>query len=120
MIIDLTKSKIFTIEPDVRFSREYALPQGSWTAIWRRYKALDYSNEDMRDYLFIKHARNLNFISMDRWIVRSKIYEISGPLIKKGVKHVNSEIFGELEEIVMNELVKSLKNGATQKPKSII
>ncbi len=120
MIIDLTISKIFTRNLDNRFAREYALPAGVWLEVWRRYKLLEYSNGDLRDFLFIKYARNLNTTSMSRWIIRGEIYSIANPLIKKGVKHVNTEIFGEYEEFLMNELVKPLRNGATRKSDSII
>lgn len=120
MIINITTSKIFTEDPDVRFSREYALPRGVWNELWRKYRLLEYSNGDLRDYLFIKHARNLQQPSMYRWIVRTKIYEITHPLTKKGVKHVNTEIFGELEEFIMKELIRPMKNGAVSKPESII
>ncbi len=120
MIIDITKSKIFTLSPDVRFSKEYALPSGVWTEIWKRHMLLAYTNEDLRDYLFIKYARNLQRSSMNRWLTRGKIYEICHPIIKKGAVHVNTEIFGELEEFVIKELIKPLKNGATSKSETII
>ncbi len=120
MVINITKSKIFKLDPSIRFSKEYGLPRDVWAEIWRRYKMLDYSNGDLRDYLFLKYARNLNWMSMYRWICRGEIYMITNPLIKKGVVHVNSSIFGQYEEYVMNELVKPLKNGAVGKAESII
>ena len=120
MIINIRKSKIFTLDPSIRFSKEYGLPKDVWQEVWRRYKLLDYSNGDLRDYLFLKYARNLSFPAMGRWINRGEIYMITNPLIKEGVEHVNSRIFGDYEEYVMNELVKPLKNGATSKAESII
>jgi len=120
MIINITQSKIFKIDPSIRFSKEYGLSKDVWKEVWRRYKLLDYSNGDLRDYLFVKYARNLGFDSMKRWIYRGEIYMIANPLIEKGVEHVNSCIFGDYEEYLMNELVKPLKNGANKKPKTII
>lgn len=120
MIINIQKSKIFTVDPSSRFSKEYGLPREAWAEVWRRYKMLEYSNGDIRDYIFLKYARNLNWVSMDRWIRRGEIYIITRPLIEKGVIHVNSVIFGQYEEYVMNELVKPLKNGAVSKSESII
>ncbi len=120
MIISLIDSQIFTCDPDLRFSKEYALPKGAWIEVWRRYKLLDYSLGDLRDFIFIKYGRNPNPSSIFRWVARTKIYEISNPLIKKGVRNVNTEIFGELEIYVINELVKPLKNGAKQRPKSVL
>jgi hypothetical protein len=120
MIINITKSTIFSLDPSIRFSKEYGLPKEVWIEIWRRYKLLDYSNGDIRDYLFLKYARNISWSAMNRWLARGEIYMITEPLITKGVVHVNSAIFKDYEEYVMNELVRPLKDGASNKPKSII
>lgn len=120
MIINIKKSKLFTCDPSIRFANEYRLPREVWPEIWRRYKLLEYSNGDIRDYLFVKHARNLSFNSMKRWIHRGEVYMIAKPLLDQGVINVNSVIFKDYEEYVMNELVKPLKNGATTKAESII
>lgn len=120
MILDITKSKIFKLDPSIRFSKEYGLPKGVWEEVWRRYKMLEYSNGDLRDYLFLKYARNVSHPAMSRWIYRGEIYIITKPLIEKGVQHVNSRIFGDYEEYVMNELVRPLKNGAIVKAESIL
>lgn len=120
MIINIQKSNIFKLEPSTRFSKEYGLPNDVWKEVWRRYKLLEYSNGDLRDYLFLKYARNIGWDSMRRWLSRGEIYMITKPLIEKGVIHVNSSIFGEYEEYVMNELVKPLKNGASNKAESIL
>ncbi len=120
MIISIRKSDIFTKDPAVRFAREYAVPKDVWNELWRKYKLLDYSKADLRDFLFIKHARNLHPTTINRWITRGEVYMIAQPLIKKGVQNVNTEIFREYEEFLINELVKSLKYGATNKPESVL
>ncbi len=120
MIIDLSKSKIFTQDPALRFAKEYALPKDTWDKIWRRYILLQYSNGDLRDYIFIRYGRNLHFMAMQRWIIRAKVYEIAQLDLKRGRTQANTVIFGELEEFVMNELVKPLRNGGNTKSKSII
>lgn len=120
MIINIKNSKIFTDDPAARFAREYSLPQESWNELWRRYKLLEYTNGDIKDFMFMKYARNLHPSTVYRWIVRGRVYEILYPHIKNGVIHVNTEIFGDLEEIVINELVKPLKNGASKESKAII
>jgi len=120
MIINIRTSKIFTVDPSIRFSKEYGLSKDVWPEIWRRYKLLEYSNGDIRDYLFLKYGRNVSWDSMRRWLHRGEVYAITKSLIPKGVVHVNSNIFKEYEEYVMNELVKPLKNGASRKAKSII
>lgn len=120
MIIDITKSKIFTTDPSVRFSKEYGLPKDVWSEIWKRHKLLEYSKIELADYIFLKYARRLHHTAVIRWMYRGEIYLITKPLIEKGVIHVNSSIFGNYEEYVMNELVKPLKNGALNKTESII
>lgn len=114
MIIALLHSKLFTQDPDIRFSKEYGVPLGTWKELWRRHKLLDYSNGDLRDYLFVKHARNLSYNSMSRWVQRSEVYTITNPLLKKGVQHVNTEIFGDFEQYVMDELTKQLRYGGAK------
>lgn len=120
MIINITKSRIFTVDPATRFSSEYGLSNKVWYEIWRRYKLLDYTNEELRDYIFVKYIRNLDYKTMYRWINRAEVYTIANPLIKKGVVHVNSSIFNIYEEYVINELTRPLKNGAIAQPKSIL
>ena len=120
MLLNITKSTIFKLDPSIRFSKEYGLPKDVWFEVWRRYKLLEYSNGDLRDYIFIKYARNLQHATMYRWLARGEIYMITKPLIEKGVVHVNSSIFKEYEEYVMNEITKPLRNGAIGKSESIL
>lgn len=120
MILDLTKSKLFSIDPDLRFCKEYAVPIGTWTECWRRYKLMGYSAGDIKDFVFIKRMRSLSYTTIDRWIFRTEIYSIVNPHLKKGVKHVNSDIFKEYEQEVINELVKKLKTGESNNSNIII
>lgn len=120
MIISIRKSKLFTHDPAMRFAREHGLPKDAWHEVWRRYKLLEYSNGDLRDYLFVKYARSLSYNGMNRWIARGHVHAITSPLIDKGVVHVNSSIFREYEDFVMNELVKPLKNGGKCRAESIL
>ena len=120
MIIDISKSKIFTSSPDIRFSKEYALPRGCWDKAWLRYKAKGYTGDDLRAFIFISFGRRLTASAILRWVLRSEIYSIANPLRKMGVTHVNTIIFNSYEDYVLNELVKPLKNGAKRNPKSII
>lgn len=120
MIITIRKSQLFITDPAIRFAKEYAVPQEAWNEMWRRYKLLGYSPSDMRDYIFIKYARNLTSDAINRWIKRGEVYTIAKPLIKMGVIHVNSAIFKDYEEYVMNEMVKPLKGGAKRKPESVL
>lgn len=120
MIIDLRHSKLFKVNPDIRFTNRYQVKRGTWDDLWRKHIGLEYSNEDLRDYLFMRHARTISFMSMQRWLDRTQIYSIAHAYIKKGGKIVNSNVFGDLEELVINELIKPIKNGDSVRSKSII
>ncbi len=120
MILNLTKSRLFKVNPDKRFSDEYSVPKGVWDEVWKRYKLHDYTHSDIKDYLFIKHVRNVSFVSIGRWIIRSEIYSIANPLIKEGIVHVNSEIFNQFEQQLMSELVREIKSGVSSHSKTII
>ncbi len=120
MILDIRKSNIFTTSPDVRFTKEYSVPSGSWDKIWSKYKFYGYNHGDLKDYIFIKHARNLSYTTIDRWVMRAEIFSISEPLIKMGVQHVQSEIFKEWEQPLMDYLFKTMKSGSTTKSRIVI
>lgn len=120
MLIDLTKSTIFTKDPGIRFAKEHALDKSVWPEVWRRYKLLDYSNGDLRDYLFVKHGRNLAFNTMTRWLLCGEIYMRAKPFLDKGVTTVNTVIFRDLEQQVIDELTKQVRWGRSVKPKTII
>lgn len=111
---------MFTTDPDTRFAKEYAVPKGTWRELWRRYKLLDYSNGDLRDYMFIKFARNLSYNTMQRWILRSEVFTISHPLVLKGVQHVNTSVFKDYEQYVMDEITRTFKYGGGQDSRILI
>ncbi len=73
MLIDLSKSKLFTSDPGVRFAREYGIPEEAWKELWRRYKVV-----------------------------------------------VNTVVFGDLEQLVIDELTRSMRNGKSGNSKVII
>jgi len=120
MILNIKKSDIFKVSPDIRFAKEYSVPVGSWNKIWSKYKFYGYNHGDIKDYVFIKHARNLGYTTIDRWIMRAEIYNITEPLLKKGVECVSSEIFNEWEQPLMDYLFKTIKSGASTKSRIII
>jgi hypothetical protein len=120
MILNIRKSNIFKTNPAERFAKEYQLPFEAWNEVWRRYKLLEYSHKDIKDYLFIKYARNLNPKSIDRWILRTEVYGIASPLIEKGVEHVNSEIFKQYEQQLMDYLFQTMKSSGQGQSRIII
>ncbi|NBW09217.1 MAG: hypothetical protein EBR82_14455 [Caulobacteraceae bacterium] len=120
MIIDLTQSRLFIVEPDDRFAKEFGLPKGIWRELWKRYTLMGYNQPEMREYLLIKTGRKISEGSVCRWIIRTKIYSVSNGILKMGAKHVNSEVFGEYEDYVIKEMTKHLRSGASKNTKAII
>lgn len=114
MLINLTKSDLFTVDPAVRFARNYDVPQQLWTEMWRKYKLLDFTHKELREYFQMKTARRISQRNLNRWIFRSEIYSMARPMMKEGVKTVNSYFFKEYELKVQNEIIKHLKYGVTK------
>lgn len=120
MIIDLSQSQLFTIDPDLRFAKEYGVPLGTWKTLWGRYKLLDYSNGDLRDYLFVKHARNISYTSMTRWINRTEVYERGMAILSMGAKMANTNVFGDFEQYVLDEITKNMRASVSSDSRAII
>jgi len=120
MIVDLSKSKLFTVHPDDRFAREYQVPKGVWTELWKRYKLLSYDVPELCEYFLIKTKIKASPRNINRWIIRTELYMIASPVLKLGACHVNSNIFGFFEDIVLDEFTKHLRFNGTKKSKVII
>lgn len=120
MIIDLTKSVLFTQDPDIRFSKEHGVALGFWKELWKRHKLLEYTIDDMCDYYQMKIGHRPSRKSIKRWIIRSEIYSMSKPILNKGGRTVVSTYFKENEDYVIRELLKNLKNSVRKNPKTIV
>jgi plasmid rolling circle replication initiator protein Rep len=120
MIIHLSKSKLFTEEPDFRFSKEYALPRGFWTELWRKHLLLGYTPKDLADYYEFKTHKSTTPQSMQRWIWRTQVYMKARGVIKMGCEVVQSDFFGENEYEVVKELTKNLKGSVKKEAKILI
>jgi len=108
MIIKIQESDLFTRDTDSRFCKEYNLPKGFWSDLWRRYKALDYSIVDLCDFFELKTKKPMLRITMRRWLQRAEIYNRAQPAVKKGAEVVMSEYFGDMEWNVIRELTKNI------------
>jgi hypothetical protein len=117
MILHLRKSVMFTQDPDARFSKERSVPTGLWKEMWKRYKLLDYTYEDLADYFEIKAKKQITKRSLQRWIKRTEIYSRAQEALLKGAQAVKSDFFGVYELDVMKEI---LKNGKDYTPKALV
>jgi hypothetical protein len=109
---------LFTVDPDIRFSKQYKVPKGVWRDMWGKYKLMEYPEEDLRGLFFMKTGRFASKDMFRRWKWRTEVYSMAKPLIEKGTQAVNSYYFKEYEERLLKELLKNAS--ATQKTKIII
>jgi len=119
MIILITKSELFTTDPDIRFAREYNVGVGIWRDLWRRYSILDYSQQEMSDYFTLKTGKPISKKGLKRWIMRTKLYTKTKHIVDKGCLSVNSEFFGDLEWFVIKELTRNMKSSVHHNPKTL-
>ena len=120
MIIAIQKSELFTVDPDIRFCRKYKVPQGTWRELWKRYKLLQYTNDELSEYFLIKTKRNISNQNIKRWLLRTEIYLRIEPIAKMGCEIVLSEYFGDLEWVVIEEITKNIKSSVKGNPKVLL
>ena len=113
MIIDLSKSHLFTRDPGNRLSSKYDLPNGLWSLIYRRYKILDYSIDEICDLYELKTKKTMGKKNMRRWVWRTEVYEKAQFALKEGAHVVNSNYFGDMEWSVVKELTKNIKKSGS-------
>jgi len=119
MIINLRKSKLFTTPPALRFAKEYDIEVKMWDDVWRKYVLSEYDFEELCAYLHYKTDKKLTPQTMKRWIRRTEIYSVANGVMKMGVRVVQSEFFGHLEEDVVNELTRHMRFGETKETRSL-
>jgi hypothetical protein len=113
MLIRINKSKLFTVHPSKRFANEYQVKEYMWNEMWNRYRLLDYSIADLADYFYVKTAKPIKRRHVKRWIFIQEIYNKTTPAREMGAEVVNTEIFGDLEDKVIEEVTRHLKYGDT-------
>lgn len=120
MLIQLTKSKLFTVAPENRFAIEYRVHPDMWRELWKRHSYHDYSLSDLCDYFELKTKREISAQAMQRWLWRSYVYMKAHGAMKLGVEVVTSEFFGNFEQDVVKEVTKNLKSSVKQDTKVLI
>jgi len=120
MLINLEQSKLFSVDPAQRFALIYKVNKRVWNEIWRRYSQLGYDNDGLCGYLLYKTGIRFEKETMDRWLFRSIIYSRAQLVMAMGVRAVQSEYFGELEDEIIKELTHSLKYGAAKDSRTIV
>jgi hypothetical protein len=111
MIIRLSQSALFTEDPSTRFAKEYGVDESVWSEMWRRKLALEYTDEDLCDYLHIKMGRRPSIKTIQRWAWRVEVYNRARIALEKGAECVVSDFFEDNEMEVIRELTKHVKDG---------
>lgn len=119
MLINLEQSKLFTVDPAVRFALIYEVHHKLWYELWRR-KELGYDLDGLCGYLLYKSDVRLERDTMRRWLFRTEIYYKARKVMKMGVRCVQSEYFEELEEDLVNELTRSMRSGVALDSRAIV
>lgn len=122
MIIHLNKSKLFKVEPGVRFGREYNVDHKLWNEIWKRYKFLDYpyTTQELCEYFLIRTKREIKPESIRRWILMTEIYSKAQPVMKHGAQTVVSSFFNEYESDVIFELTRNMRFSQAKDSRNIV
>lgn len=113
MLIKIRSSRLFTTDPARRFAEEYGVAQTLWAELWKRYKLLEYTIEDLADYFQMKAGRQIRRRSIKRWVMLSEVYAMSKTARESGAKVINTQMFGSLEQHVIYEVTRHMKSGNT-------
>jgi hypothetical protein len=120
MLIYLNKSKLFTEDPAIRFSRERNLSPDVWNALWKRHTLLGYPTQGLCEYFELKTGTKMLEKIMERWMIRGEVYYKARPLMAKWLEVVTTEFFDEFETDIIEELTRNLRYGNAKSSKSIV
>lgn len=101
------RKRIFVEDPALRFSRSLHCSPNVWREVWKRYKFLDYTKEEAREYITITLNKKISKKRFNRWVDRTEVYTKAQLILKKDVKEVSSEYFGKLKDFVENQVTKN-------------
>ena len=120
MIILLTKSKLFTLDPAIRFSKEYQVDKKVFQEMLRRRWLLKYSYNDLREFVEHRTGKRLSNNSIQRWLVRAEIYCRANHVIRMGVRAVDTSYFNEYEDELLELLFKNMKFSGTGDSQTVL
>jgi hypothetical protein len=114
MILDITRSNLFTKDPAERFAKVNSVSPKLFNELWRRHTQLEYSIPELCMYFHIKVGVPISDRKMNEWIFRNRIYMRAQSALKVGAKAVNSDYFGDLEERLLRKLTEHMKYRETK------
>ncbi len=120
MILHLTKSKLFTVDPAIRFSREYGVKPRLWNELWKRYGLYEHDIPALCGYFEYKTGRKPNPKSIARWIFLTEIYCRANHVLRMGVRVVDSKYFGTFENELVREISKNMRFSGKTDSRTIV
>lgn len=90
--VDIT-SPTFTVKPHVRFSQTMDTPEDFWLDMWHRYRNLEYSKLDLKEWFEYKLRKHISIKTIGRWIVRQELYDDARMAVRRGAKEVSVDYF---------------------------
>lgn len=119
MIIKLYESKLFTLDPAIRFAREYGVDKQVWNELWKRHLA-EYDTEALAGYFIYKTEKRITTDALRRWFRMADVYCRANHIMLMGIRVVQSEYFGEYEELVLKEVLRGIKYSKVKEPRIVL
>lgn len=110
---------MFTEETAVRFARQHHVQPKIWHEIWKRYLA-EYDLESLAGYFQYKTGQKISINSLRRWLRMTEIYCRANHIMLMGVRAVQSEYFGEYEEMVIKEVLRGMRYSNVKEPRIVL
>lgn len=120
MLIKLYSARILSQDPTKRFAKRHNVDEGIWLELWKRYKILDYSVDEMSEYFTLKTKKILKPRQIRRWIFLSEVYTLTKPAREKGARVISTEMFGPLEEKVVLEITRGMRECGSKKSNILV
>lgn len=100
-------SRLFKDDPAKRFSDSFKCDPEVWRRVWQKYKFLDYTRDEAKEYLVLILKVPIHTQRFDRWVERTEIYLKAQIALKDGVQEVSSDFFGKHKDFVEKETTKN-------------
>jgi len=108
MLVKLKESKLFTVDPAVRFAKEYQVSPKIWHEMWKRHLFYEYDLDGLCGYFQYKTGKRIKPHKVTLWIQRSYFYSKANHIIRLGQRVVDSQYFGIHEQPLIKELTKNM------------
>lgn len=120
MLIKIYNSRLFNTNPAIRFSKWHNVSEDLWIELWKRYKILGYSIEEMAEFFKMKSGKEIKNKQLKRWIFVTEIFIMTKPAREKRARVVSTELFGKLEQEVIYEMTRAMRECGAKKSNTLL